>query len=152
LVLIAEPELGGRSWQRLCDVFLGNPGDGRVRNDAADCADADECDPDCNNKSNGAVAHDGFHMLWLVRCERHLRHVTTPLSAFGRDRPIAVIFAAKVRYCCDDRHKNAGSTWHRHHAGMNASDALQRNFACSRSSKPAHATAIKRALANRASL
>ena len=66
-LLITEPELGlrRRRSNRLCDVFLCDPGslDGRVRNDAADCADADECNPDCNNQSNGAAAHGGLPIL-----------------------------------------------------------------------------------------
>ena len=28
-----------------------------------DCADADECNPDCNNQSNGAAAHGGLPIL-----------------------------------------------------------------------------------------
>jgi hypothetical protein len=67
LLLIAEPVLGlrNRRSERLCDGFLcDHPRslDGRVRNDAADCADADECNPDCNNQSNGellAATHGG---------------------------------------------------------------------------------------------
>ena len=54
LLLIAES--AGVGGKRLCDVFLCDPGNGRVRNDAGDCADAHESDPSCNNKSNGATA------------------------------------------------------------------------------------------------
>jgi hypothetical protein len=68
LLMIAEPELGLRSRrsERLCDGFLyDHPRslDGRVRNGAADYADGDECDSDCNNHSNrelrDAAAHGG---------------------------------------------------------------------------------------------
>ena len=68
LLLITEPELSlrDRRSEWLCDGFLcDHPGslDGRVRNDAADCADAAKCDADCNDQSNGellaaALTHD----------------------------------------------------------------------------------------------
>ena len=67
LLLITEPELNlrDRRSEWLCGGFLcDHPGslDGRVRNDAADCADAAKCDADCNDQSNGellaaALAH-----------------------------------------------------------------------------------------------
>jgi len=67
LLLITEPELSlrDRRSEWLCGGFLcDHPGslDGRVRNDAADCADAAKCDADCNDQSNGellaaALAH-----------------------------------------------------------------------------------------------
>jgi hypothetical protein len=67
LLLITEPELSlrNRRSEWLCGGFLcDHPGslDGRVRNDAADCADAAKCDADCNDQSNGellaaALAH-----------------------------------------------------------------------------------------------
>jgi hypothetical protein len=68
LLLITEPELSlrDRRSEWLCGGLLcDHPGslDGRVRNDAADCADADECNPDCNNQSNGAAAHGGLPIL-----------------------------------------------------------------------------------------
>ena len=67
LLLITEPELSlrDRRSEWLCSSFLcDHPGslDGRVRNDAADCADAAKCDADCNDQSNddllaAALAH-----------------------------------------------------------------------------------------------
>ena len=67
LLLIAEPILGlrKRRSERLCDGFLRDrPSslDGRERDDAADCAHADECSSERNNQSNGeflAGAHGG---------------------------------------------------------------------------------------------
>ena len=71
LLLITEPELSlrDRRSEWLCGGFLcDHPGSlyGRVRNDAADCADAAKCDADCNDQSNGellaaALAHERLH-------------------------------------------------------------------------------------------
>jgi hypothetical protein len=74
LLMFIEPELGlrnrGPEW--LCEGFLrDHPGslDARVRNDAADCADADECDSDCNDHSDREARDPGTHGRSPIFCE-----------------------------------------------------------------------------------
>ena len=118
LLLITEPELSlrDRRSEWLCGGFLcDHPGslDGRVRNDAADCADAAKCDADCNDQSNGellaaALAHgERLHQAsertiqspaWDTVAHRPCRscefeHTGGPKSDFSGGRHTALPFA-----------------------------------------------------------
>jgi hypothetical protein len=96
LLMLTEPELGFRSRrsERLGDgVLRDHPGslDGRVRDDAADCADADQCDSDCHSHPDrelrDAAAHGDPHPLgkapWVWTCGYDL--------SIPRNRPVTPV-------------------------------------------------------------
>jgi hypothetical protein len=104
LLLITEPELRlrDRRSERLCSGFLcDHPGslDARIRNDAADCADAAECDADCNNQSNGellaaAQAHgDRLHQA----SERTIQSLVRPHCPQRSSRDCEPVYFPKSR-------------------------------------------------------
>lgn len=86
--MIAEPELGiwNLGSERLDDGFVrDHPGslDCRIRNDAADCADANACDAYRYRCSDGELGDAGTHFDPPIEWGEQVLAVRDNYSAFG---------------------------------------------------------------------